>query len=90
MTERKYWLNITNNYVTVQGPDEKYDNLKLWIPLYTAPKLKPLIKDDLISMAWRDCGNDWNDLNNRNCWIDGYKAGIRAAEKAHGIGDGDE
>ena len=41
-------------------------------------KQEPLTDIELALMAFNDVPDDWNDINYRQCWIDGYLIGARA------------
>lgn len=70
----------------VPDKDDYYPSeIKKVIPLYTHPA-QPLSDEKIILMAHNDDEGDWPDLRFEKCWHKGYMAGVRAAEKAHGIG----
>jgi hypothetical protein len=64
----------------------------LWTPLYTTPppvaephKRKPLTDEQISLIAHNIDSGDWNDLNFKECWHEGFKAGFREAEIEHNI-----
>lgn len=56
------------------------------IPAPQPAKREPLTDEQIDLMAHNDDEGDWNHWTYRDCWYEGYKAGARAIERAHGIG----
>jgi hypothetical protein len=56
-----------------------------WTPLYTAPPQRQPLTEDEIELAYREI---WRDLSDgfSHTSVEWIEAGIRYAEKAHGIG----
>ena len=88
------WI-IDECVVYPESPDEKAFAKRLLDAIthpksgYTAPqpaKREPLTDEQISLMAHNDDEGDWNHLTYRDCWHEGYKAGARAIERAHGIG----
>ena len=53
-----------------------------------APKTQPtvpLMDDQVLLAAHNEDPGDWNDLNFKKSWYDGFVVGFRAAESDHGI-----
>jgi hypothetical protein len=77
--------NINSGDVKLVWNDEAFDRA-LWreTPLYTHPPQRKPLTDDEIELAYREIWRDLsNDFRHTAEWIE---AGIRYAEKAHGIG----
>lgn len=53
---------------------------KDWTPLYAhqAPQPKRLTNEQIDLMAHNEDPGDWNDLNYRDCWLDGFVTGAKA------------
>ena len=80
MSKPTAWLNTKDNYVTLDSPDQEYDNLEDWVPLYLEqPKRQPLSHDEITAIALK-----------AHTTISPYWVFCRAVEKAHGIGVGGE
>ena len=57
-----------------------------WKPLYTTPpQRKPLTDEQISLIAHNIDSNDWNDLNFKECWHEGFKVGFREAEIEYNI-----
>jgi hypothetical protein len=55
-------------------------------PLYTTqPQSKPLTDEQISLIAHNIDSGDWNDLNFKECWHEGFKSGFREAEIEHNI-----
>lgn len=74
--------------------DESYPKTEIiWVkgrpvagPLYTTPpQRKPLTDEKISLIAHNIDSSDWNDLNFKKCWHEGFKAGFREAEIEHNI-----
>ena len=88
------WI-IDECVVYPESPDEKAFAKRLLDAIthpksgYIAPqpaKREPLTDEQIDLMAHNDDEGDWNHWTYRDCWYEGYKAGARAIERAHGIG----
>jgi hypothetical protein len=47
--------------------------------------LVPLMDNQVLLAAHNEDPGDWNDLNFKKSWYDGFVVGFRAAETDHGI-----
>ena len=71
------------------------NNVELWIdrcphcgkPRTThPPQRKPLTDTEISLVAHNEDPEDWNSLDFRECWHEGFVVGFRAAEECHKIG----
>ena len=78
MSTDKYWMWSNKDKM----PDRWIGNV---IPLYTAPPQRKPLMDEEIELAYREI---WRDLSDgfSHTSVEWIEAGIRYAEKAHGIG----
>ena len=50
------------------------------------PQRKPLTDTEVSLVAHNEDPEDWNSLEFRECWHEGFVVGFRAAEECHKIG----